>query len=789
MRGLYGVLAVLFFSFLLVQNVLADQVDLGWNQSTDSSVIGYKVYHGTQSRTYTDSVDVGSALTYLYSGLSDTQAHYFAVTDYSSSAESAYSSELVCYPVQVSACSNGQIQPGDIILAQGGSQTFTIVPATGYTISNVVVDGASAGAVSQYTFSDLSAVHTISASFAASAPIANYSIIASASANGSISPSGTTSVAGGANQSFTITPNANYGISNVTVDGTSVGPVSSYTFSSVSANHTISASFALNTYTLTPSAGTNGSISPGSTTTVKYGAAQTFTITPNANYRVSNVTVDGASVGAVSSYTFSNVTANHTISASFAANSYTLTPSAGANGSISPGSATTVNYGGSLTFTITPNANYSISNVNVDGISIGVVSNYTFSNVTANHTIAASFSQPPLADAGPDQEVAMCAKVTLNASNSRGAAGSISSYLWQQTGGTPVVLSNPSAALTSFTAPLVGAGGGALSFQVTVTDNTGLQATNSCIVNVVYVNQVPAAKVGADQMVSPYTIVTLDGSQSTDSEGSGLSYQWEQIEGMPVALSEAQSAKPTFVAPEIESGGTSMVFRLTVADSYGLESTATSIVNVGSGISAPKAGTSSAQTVSGGASVTLNGTNSSASPGDTIASYWWHQISGSPVTLSDPRTAKPTFTAPVSASDPDPLTFELTVTDSNGLKSRSDQTITVKYTGGDLKGTWTNFYDFNGTISGILQVSNVGNQAVAAGFNTAFYLSNDGISLNTPLGTQTAGYSLTVGKTISFGFRYSGTNLSGKYIIAVIDSTDVVTEANKLNNITKVQMH
>ena len=45
--------------------------------------------------------------------------------------------------------------------------------------------------------------------------------------------------------------------------------------------------------------------------------------------------VDGGSVGAVTSYTFTNVTANHTIAASFAINTYTITATAGANGSIS----------------------------------------------------------------------------------------------------------------------------------------------------------------------------------------------------------------------------------------------------------------------------------------------------------------------------------------------------------------------------------------------------------------------------------------------------------------------
>ena len=70
--------------------------------------------------------------------------------------------------------------------------------------------------------------------------------------------------------------------------------------------------------------------------TVNHGASQTFTITPDTNYHVADVLVDGASVGAVTSYTFTNVTANHTIAASFAIDTHTITATAGANGTISP---------------------------------------------------------------------------------------------------------------------------------------------------------------------------------------------------------------------------------------------------------------------------------------------------------------------------------------------------------------------------------------------------------------------------------------------------------------------
>ena len=47
----------------------------------------------------------------------------------------------------------------------------------------------------------------------------------------------------------------------------------------------------------------------------------------------------------------------------------------------------------SQTFTIMPNAGYKIKDVQVDGTSVGAVSTYTFDNVTADHTIEATFEQ------------------------------------------------------------------------------------------------------------------------------------------------------------------------------------------------------------------------------------------------------------------------------------------------------------------------------------------------------------------------------------------------------------
>ncbi len=185
------------------------------------------------------------------------------------------------------------------------------------------------------------------------------------------------------------------------MDGDTVGAVSSYTFDSVDRDHTITASFASKPpYTIEVSAGEDGSISPSGTVSVNCGASRTFTITPDISlpdqcYHITDVRVDGVSKGAISSHTFENVTGNHTISATFALNNYTVSAIAGAGGSISPSGTVPVPCG-DQTFTITPDANYHIEDVRIDGDSQGPVTFYKFENMTGNHNITATFAVSPI---------------------------------------------------------------------------------------------------------------------------------------------------------------------------------------------------------------------------------------------------------------------------------------------------------------------------------------------------------------------------------------------------------
>ena len=231
--------------------------------------------------------------------------------------------------------------------------------------------------------------------FGIGAPVA---ITASAGTGGTISPSGTAAYRHGTDQTFTITPSPGYGVSQVTVDGVNQGAITSYTFLYLQTDHTISATFVtVPNKTITASAGTGGTITPSGAVWVLYNGTQTFTISRNSGYAISQVTVDGVNQGAIASYTFTNVQANHTISASFVAvPTYTITASAGVNGTISPSGSVVVDQGSSQTFTITPNTGYIVSAVTVDGSSVGAVTTYTFTNVQAAHTISATFVQSTL---------------------------------------------------------------------------------------------------------------------------------------------------------------------------------------------------------------------------------------------------------------------------------------------------------------------------------------------------------------------------------------------------------
>ncbi len=158
---------------------------------------------------------------------------------------------------------------------------------------------------------------------------------------------------------------------------------------------------------------------------------------------------------------------------------------------------------------------------------------------------------PPIADAGNDQTVMEFENVMLDGSSSTDVDGTIVSYQWTQVSDPPVELSSTSVANPTFVAPEVESEDFVLRFSLKVTDNSGDTTTDEVDITVKNVNSKPIADAGDDQTVLEFATVLLDGTSSTDVDGTIVSYQWTQVNGTLVTLSSMSDAKPTFEAPDV----------------------------------------------------------------------------------------------------------------------------------------------------------------------------------------------------------------------------------------------
>lgn len=282
----------------------------------------------------------------------------------------------------------------------------------------------------------------------------------------------------------------------------------------------------------------------------------------------------------------------------------------------------------------------------------------------------------PVANAGPDQAVNEGGLVTLDATNSYDIDGDPLTVSWVQIDGPTVTLSDPNAPQPQFAAIDVGVAGATLTFQLTVTDAQGLEATDVAIVNIVAVNAPPAAAAGEDQRVYEGDTVVLDASGATDGDDGIVAYSWVQLSGPEMVLSDSTAMQPSFKAPNVDQSGASMVFEVTVTDFGGLYTKDTVIINVSWVNSPPVADAGVDQSVNAGDVVTLDGTLSHDED-DGIAKAQWLQTAGVPVTLSNPTVFQPTFTAPTGILEPVTLAFELVVTDYSGLQHTDNCTVLV----------------------------------------------------------------------------------------------------------------
>lgn len=150
-------------------------------------------------------------------------------------------------------------------------------------------------------------------------------------------------------------------------------------------------------YILTPTAKAGGAIAPVTPQVVAPGGSQAFTITADPSFHIADVTINGVSNQAAvttGAYTFQNVQADGKIVATFAAAGFNITATAGDGGSIATDVTGPVASGGTAVCTVTANAGFAVDTVLVDGVAAKLTAGkYTFSNVTAQHTIAVTFKK------------------------------------------------------------------------------------------------------------------------------------------------------------------------------------------------------------------------------------------------------------------------------------------------------------------------------------------------------------------------------------------------------------
>jgi sialate O-acetylesterase len=218
----------------------------------------------------------------------------------------------VQHTITASAGPGGRITPaGAAAYPPRATALYAVTPDAGYSIQDVTVDGVSVGSVREYTFDPLQKDHAIAATFAKTAP--SYTVTASATGGGRITPSGTVTVAQGGTARFAVEPGPGNRVT-LSVDGVAIGARERIALPDVRASHTIQAAFAC---TIRATAGFGGTLSPSGEQIVPYGGDRSFTITPNPGYSVARVLVDGRDAGTPAARAFTNVTASHTIHVQF----------------------------------------------------------------------------------------------------------------------------------------------------------------------------------------------------------------------------------------------------------------------------------------------------------------------------------------------------------------------------------------------------------------------------------------------------------------------------------------
>ena len=377
-------------------------------------------------------------------------------------------------------------------------------------------------------------------------------------------------------------------------------------------------------------------------------------------------------------------------------NDYSITPSAGAGGGISPSSTVVVTEGNNQLFTMLPDTGWAVQDILVGGVSQGAADTYEFTSVSADNTISVSFM---------DVTKPEIVTVQTDDSDDDGHLNSvIFTYDKELLDGEEDINDWVVIDADGVTDLLSGLGNSAVAISgvtvtITLADTTGSDSDlfwaylpdgqNGEIKNYYGVaadkdtttgNATPVANAGANQQ-GPPQLITLDGSASSDADNHALTYLWELTSGpMTVSFSDETAAKPGVI---VRAVGT-YTFTLTVKDPLDFPGQDTVQVTVSNAAPIAVAGIdqSIVKDSDTDADFVLDGSNSrdanSFTGSSDIASYAWSVVSGpTEVSIVEDSLTTPTATFDTSVLAGGAYEFMLTVTDTAALLSTDTVLVTI----------------------------------------------------------------------------------------------------------------
>jgi preprotein translocase subunit SecF len=294
------------------------------------------------------------------------------------------------------------------------------------------------------------------------------------------------------------------------------------------------------------------------------------------------------------------------------------------------------------TFTADVAGTYMVSLVVNDG-----KANSTLTTVSVYSSVNNS---APVANAGTNQSITVGSVVNLDGTGSTDANRDPLTYKWNLSNlpaGSGAALNSTISPNPKFTADMTGT----YTAILVVNDGKADSVSSVVVITASAANSAPVANAGLAQSVKLNDTVTLDGTGSTDANNDFLTYKWALITkptGSSAILSSITTSKPTFKADVAGTFVASLIVNDGKVDSPAVATT----VSVSTANADPIANAGPNQNVTVGSPVTLDGTNSSDANRDQLT-YRWVMMSkptGSTAVLTNPTSAKPTFTADLVGS-------------------------------------------------------------------------------------------------------------------------------------------